>query len=94
MLSNAHAYLELGIIRRNKISCYCLNGKLLVIMEKKSGAAGKIYHSNKVKTYRVVVGIVTGVLSVDALEYFQRVIIISALHHELGALGEGEEPKA
>lgn len=31
---------------------------------------------------------------VDALQASEGVVVVAALHHELGALGEGEEPEA
>ena len=43
--------------------------------------------------YRVVVRIIAGVLSVDALEAGEGVVVVSALHHELGALWEREQPE-
>lgn len=47
----------------------------------------------KYVTYRIIIRIVTGVLSVDALQAFQGIVVVSALHHEFGTLGEREEPE-
>lgn len=51
---------------------------------------------NKIRnhSHRVIVRVIAGVLSVDVLEDVKGVIVVAALHHELGALREGEQPEA
>lgn len=43
--------------------------------------------------YRVVFGVITGVLLVDTLEYFKSIVVVTAFHHEFRAFGEVEEPE-